>query len=174
MRAAAEVSTTRVRGTGRHTLTVLLLAALLVGCAAPTGPAGGPAPASSVAVTASSGQTPAVAVLVQRAFDAFNATAGGSVAAQQSEIGKLVSTGQAQVQARCPKATSTISFEPVYARLAPAPNWRPGSGTLPGRIFAIPTLIRIYTGNRITGTDLTDLHLSVDGGQISFPALCLR
>lgn len=106
-------------------------------------------------------------------IEAFNTTAGGPVAAQQAELDQLVSSGQAAVQSRCPPAKNTITFEPVYARLAPAPGWRPSSGTLPGTVYSLPTLIRVYTGDRITSTDLTDLHLSVEGGKGWLPALCL-
>ena len=73
----------------------------------------------------------------------------------------------------CPAANNTISFEPVYARLAAAPDWKPTGGTLPGTVYALPTLIRVYTGDRITSTDLTDLHVSIDGGRAWLPALCL-
>ena len=37
-------------------------------------------------------------------------------------------------------------------------------GSLTGTVYALPTLIRIYTGDRITGTDLTTLHLGVQAG----------
>ncbi|MET3804497.1 hypothetical protein ABIB25_001492 [Nakamurella sp. UYEF19] len=112
-------------------------------------------------------------VAAQLVIDAFNRTAGGSVAAQQAVLGRLVSSGQQAVQRRCPTATSTISFDPVYSRLAVAPGWKPTSGTLPGTVYALPTLIRIYRGDRIVGTDLTDLHLTIDSGVAGLPALCL-
>jgi len=40
-------------------------------------------------------------------------------------------------------------------------------------VYALPTLIRIYTGDRITGTDLTPLHLGVTGGDAYLHSLCL-
>ncbi len=110
---------------------------------------------------------------VQQTIEQFNATAGGPVAAQEAALATLVSGGQSSVQSRCPAASSTISFEPVYARLAPSPGWTPTSGTLPGTVYSLPTLIRVYTGDRITGTDLTDLHVSVQDGRGWLPALCL-
>ncbi len=122
---------------------------------------------------AASGPAVAVAESVQRTIDVFNATAGGPVAAQQAVLGRLVSPGQRSVQNSCPAATTTISFEPIYPRLAPSPDWRPTGGSLPGDVYALPTLIRIYVGSRITGTDLTDLHVAVDAGQLRLPALCL-
>jgi len=112
--------------------------------------------------------------LVHQAIDSFNAGAGGPVTAQQSVLRQVVSSGQLGVQNRCPTPAVTIELEPVYARLTAAPDWRPASGTLPGVVYALPTLIRVYTGDRITGTDLTDLHLAIDGGRITFSALCLQ
>jgi hypothetical protein len=137
----------------------LPLAALLVlaGCANPTTPAVQDDSAGTVAHT----------------IEEFNDTAAGSVTAQKARLAELVSPGQAAVQSRCPTATSTISFQPVYARLTPTPDWKPTSGTLPGTVYALPTLIRVYTGDRITGTDLTDLHVSIEGGRAWLPALCL-
>lgn len=111
--------------------------------------------------------------MIRQAINSFDAAAGGPVGAQQTVLLSLVSPGQTTVQRHCPVATSTITFDPVYARLAPAPTWRPGSGTLPGTVYALPTLIRIYTGNRITGTDLTDLHVAIADGRARLPALCL-
>ncbi len=113
-----------------------------------------------------------VEAMVRRTIDAFNATAGGPVSAQRSELLALLSPGQRSVQRACPVATTTIRFEPVYAWLAVATGWRPAGGTLPGKIYTLPTLIRIYTGDRITGTDLTDLHLAVQGTSAQLPALC--
>jgi hypothetical protein len=149
MRVAAEVRSWPVGALG-----VLLLVS---GCA------GLPTPAS---------QDDAMTAVVTT-IDAFNTTAGGPVAGQQAALDQLVSSGQSAVQSRCPPAKNTITFEPVYARLAPAPDWKPSSGTLPGAVYSLPTLIRVYTGDRITSTDLTDLHLSVEGGKGWLPALCL-
>jgi hypothetical protein len=136
---------------------VLALLVLAAACARPSAPAG---------------QDDAVTV-VQQTIEQFNATAGGPTSAQQAQLATLVSVGQSSVQSRCPSASSTISFEPVYARLAPAPGWKPTSGTLPGAVYSLPTLIRVYTGDRITSTDLTDLHVAIQDGKGWLPALCL-
>ena len=120
-----------------------------------------------------SGPSPQVLAVVQGAITAFDATAGGPIGAQQSAIAGLLADGQQNAQRKCPAATGTIDFEPVYARLAPAPDWQSATGPLAGTIYALPTLIRIYTGDRITGTDLTDLHLAVDNGRVRLPALCV-
>ncbi len=109
---------------------------------------------------------------VQRAVDSFNAAAGGPVSGQQAALSALLDDGQRSVQRRCAAATTTLEFEPVYARLAPAPGWAPRDGTLSGTVYALPTLIRIYTGDRVTGTDLTDLHVAVRDGRAWLPALC--
>ena len=142
-----------------RTRRAVAVAALLVlaGCANPVNPAVQDDPT----------------ITVQHTIEEFNATAAGPVTAQKAKLAELVSPGQAAVQSRCPAATSTISFEPVYARLAPAPDWKPTSGTLPGTVFALPTLIRVFTGDRITSTDLTDLHVSIERGRAWLPALCL-
>lgn len=110
---------------------------------------------------------------MQRAVDAFNEAAGGPVPRQQAALAMLLDTGQRSVQRKCAEATTTLRLEPVYSRLAPAPGWKPTSGALSGTVYALPTLIRIYSGNRITGTDLTDLHLAVQDGRAKLPALCL-
>ncbi len=148
-RAAADVRSRRA-----GTVALLLL---LGGCATPTSPA---APDSATTT-------------VQHTIEELNATAAGPVAVQKAALARLVSPGQAGVQGACPAATSTIRFEPVYARLTPAPDWKPTSGTLPGTVYELPTLIRVYTGDRITSTDLTDLHVSIDAGRGWLPALCL-
>ncbi len=133
---------------------------------APAGsPAGSTAPAP-VPATVSRG--------VRAAIDQFNSTAGGSPSAQQQQLRALLAPGQAGAQQKCGRATTTIELEPVYPALAPSPTWRPSSGTFSGAVYSLPTLIRIYTGPRITGIDLTDLHLSVDGREVRFPALCVN
>jgi len=146
-------------------VTVAVLAGVVAGCGA-----GGSTLADRTATNATAAQAHAV----QTAIDHFNATAGGPVAAQQSVLLGLISAGQSSAQSRCPAVTVTISMQPVYARLAPSPGWRPATGSLPGTVYAVPTLLRIYTGDRITGTDLTDLHLAIADGRVTFPAICLR
>jgi len=168
-------------------LVVLSLSAFLIaGCswttpaparsAAPTTLPAPPATAKTMTTATIATTSPGDAALgaVQRAIADFNATAGGPVSVQQAALHSLVSSGQQAAQQACPIATSTISLEPVYSRLEPAPSWRPSSGTLPGVVYAIPTLIRIHSGDRITGTDLTDLHLAIDENQVRFPSLCLN
>ena len=134
--------------------------------------AGAPSPTGAPAVEP--GRVPSdVQTVVHRAIDRFNATAGGPIAAQQAELAGAVAPAQRSAQLSCPAPTGTIALDPVYDRLAAAPRWKPSSGVLPGTLYALPTLIRIYTGNRLTATDLTELHLSVTAGRVEFAALCV-
>ena len=176
----------RLRRPIRELVVLSLSAFLVAGCSwttpaparstAPTALPAPPATAKTMTTATIATTSPGDAALgaVQRAIADFNATAGGPVSVQQAALHSLVSSGQQAAQQACPIATSTISLEPVYSRLEPAPSWRPSSGTLPGVVYAIPTLIRIHSGDRITGTDLTDLHLAIDENQVRFPSLCLN
>ena len=128
---------------------------------------------SATAPSSTPGPAGGIPARVHLAVDAFNAAAGGSASGQQSALVALLDDGQRAVQGRCPASRTTVFLDPVYGGLTPAPGWRPAGGTLSGTVYALPTLIRIYTGNRITRTDLTDLHVAIDGGRVRFPALCL-
>ena len=99
--------------------------------------------------------------------------AAGSVAAQQRVLATLVAPGQRAAQDSCPVATSTLTLEPVYADLAPAPDWRPGSGEFVGTVYSLPTLIRIHRDGRIVGTDLAELHAALADGGVGLTVLCV-
>ena len=73
----------------------------------------------------------------------------------------------------CPSAPTTLRFEPVYAGLRPTPAWSSPHGVPAGTVYALPVLIRIYTGDRITGTDLATLRLGVRGHEASITPLCV-
>ncbi len=92
---------------------------------------------------------------VRAMIDAINATAGGPVADQQRRLVDSVDPDDRADVDRCPAATTTVRFEPVYAGL------RGTGGSADATSYALPTLIRIYTGSRMTGTDLTTLQLVV-------------
>ncbi len=92
---------------------------------------------------------------VRATIDAINATAGGPVADQQRRLVDSVDPDDRADVGRCPPATTTVRFEPVYAGL------RGTGGSADSTSYALPTLIRIYTGSRMTGTDLTTLQLVV-------------
>ncbi len=110
---------------------------------------------------------------IRTTLDRINAAAGGPAAGQQKVLADVVDPGSAAVLRRCPPTTSTLRFEPVYDGLRPAPDWRPTSGTLTGAVYALPALIRIYAGDRVTGTDLTTLHFGVRDGEAWLTALCV-
>jgi hypothetical protein len=152
---------------------VAMTLAALAGCTS-SGGSGPSDPSTPPSARAALDQSTGALHLVEDAVGSFNASAGGPVAGQQAALDRLVSAGQRAVQDKCPVARTTISLEPVYSRFSPSPDWRPPSGTFPGVVYALPTLIRIYTGDRITGTDLTDLHVSIEVGRVSFPALCVH
>jgi hypothetical protein len=110
---------------------------------------------------------------ITRTIERFNAAAAGPVVSQQTVLADLVDPALIGALDRCPPATATLRFEPIYPALRPAPGWVPRQGALGGTIYALPTLIRIYTGDRITGTDLTTLHLGVHDGEAYLTSLCL-
>ncbi len=147
------------------------------------------------APTRSSSQIPeADLAAIRRAIDAINATAGGPVDAQRRELDRLAAPGQRAQQKACPSAHSTLAFQPAYDDLRPAPPDTEDTGASPGSAvttdgspsapvtggvdadgtaYLLPSFITIYTGERITGTDLTTLHLWVGGGRARTGALCV-
>ena len=106
-------------------------------------------------------------------IDTINATAGGSVAGQQAVLAAVVDPALSDAFRRCSPATTTLRFEPVYTGLRATPDWTAADGTPTGTLYALPVLIRSYTGDRITGTDLTTLHLGVHDGAAFITPLCV-
>ncbi len=141
-----------------------IAAAVSAGCTAAV-----PAPITAVA--------PAVPVAdldaIRTTIDRLNGSAAGTVDEQQKVLASLVDPGSAAALGKCPTATSTLRFEPVYPALRTAPEWKPTEGTLAGTVYAVPSLIRIYTGDRVTGTDLTTLHVGVRDGEALLTAVCV-
>ena len=134
---------------------VAVLAAVLATIGAAAGIVGGRADAVPGAPPSETSTVPAAdADAVHAAIDAINATAGGPVADQQQRLAQLTDPDRS-AGLRCPVATTTVRFEPVYPGLR-ITGRQPGSTG-----YALPTLIRIYTGDRMTGTDLTALELVV-------------
>lgn len=130
-----------------------------------------PAPASPT--TASSPTTATGPESLVRAAVAKLNAAAESVAGQQRVLTTLVAPGQRAAQRSCPAATSTLTLEPVYAELAPTPDWRPGTGVLAGTVYSLPTLIRIHRDGRIVGTDLAELHTAVAENRVGLTVLCI-
>jgi len=110
---------------------------------------------------------------IQQSMNRLNAAAAGAVSDQQQVLHALVDPGLSAALDQCPPATTTLRFEPVYAGLRPSPGWTPSGGELSGTVYALPSLIRIYTGDRITGTDLTTLHFGVNSGEAFLTPLCI-
>ena len=137
---------------------------------------------------------------IRSAIGKINATAGGSVAAQRAELDSLAAPQQLAQQRACPAAHATLAFQPAYQDLrtaspddiaitaptgttngassgeisgAPSRTVTDGADTPIGTAYLLPAFITIYTGNRITGTDLTTLHLWVIGGSARTGALCV-
>ena len=106
-------------------------------------------------------------------IDRLNAAAGGSIADQQAALTAAVEPDLAKALADCPAVTATLHFEPVYPGLRPSPEWSPKQGALTGTVYALPTLITIFTGDRATATDLTTLHLGVAQGEAFLTPLCV-
>ena len=91
---------------------------------------------------------------------------GGAKPGEQREVLDRLAAGQyASEQSRCAPATTTVSLEPAWSRLR----------TLPGQPvrYALPTLLRVHEGGRITGTDLTVLVMQVVDGNGRTSALCV-
>ena len=133
---------------------------LVAACSHPTPPVTEPTP--SAAETA-----------IRGTIAALNAGVEQSVADQQTTLGRLIDAGQRVTQAKCPAATSTLEFLPVWSSLAVTPDWHPPAGTMSGTIYSLPTLIRIHRQDRIAGTDLTDLHVAVTSDGATLPSLCV-
>lgn len=100
---------------------------------------------------------------IQTAIADINQTAGGPVAAQRAVLERLVATDQAADQRACPTATTTLAFDPAYRGLQEAADGE----------YLLPTYITIYTGDRITGSDLATLHLWLVDGAARTSALCV-
>jgi len=131
---------------------LLMLAACTAGTAShPTAPTGAGV-ADSAALAA-----------IQATIDAINATAGGPVGAQRAVLQSLAAPDQEADQRACPAANTTLAFDPAFRGLRQA-----GDGE-----YLLPIYITIYTGDRISGSDLATLHLRLMGGAARTSALCV-
>lgn len=149
---------------------------LLGGCAAggqqPLAMATAAVPTSAVLSAASftAASAPAIPTAtvsaIQAAIDAVNATAGGTPAGQRAVLQQLVDPARAQDQQRCAAAKTTVRFEPAWEDLRADPNGA-------AQTYVLPTLIRIYTADRVTGTDVTSLVIRVSGRRAQLSPLCV-
>lgn len=141
----------------RRVVALLTLTALAVGCSSPE-PSADPAPA-----TATASVTDADRVAIDATVAAVNALAGGTPAAQRAVLESVVDPARLAQQRSCSPAATTIRFEPAW------PDLRRTDG---GR-YVLPTLIRIYDGTRITGTDVGALTIDITAGRAHLPPLCV-
>jgi hypothetical protein len=111
---------------------------------------------------------------IHATIDRLNEAAGGTVAEQQAAFAAAVEPSSTPALNACPRATTTVRFLPVYSALRPTPDRHPADGTLNGTVYALPTLVRIYTGDRVTATDLTTLHFGVAAGEAFLTPLCIN
>lgn len=131
----------------------------LAGCTRPAPrPAPGPAPVNLVADT--------IVDAARATIDRINAAAGGAVADQRAILDRIVAPGEADAQQRCPEARTTLAFDPAYRDLRPAPGGARDE-------YLLPTYITIYTGGRITGSDVANIRLWIDDGTARTAALCV-
>lgn len=158
----------------------------------------GPAPATASARAPAGGATsPTEIEAIRTTLDALNATAGGPVADQQAQLIAHVEPDRRDEVRRCPPATTTVRLEPVDQglRALPEPSTDPaavgsdatdatdvpdtGIAPDPGSTtFALPALIRIFSGDRLVGTDLTTLRMVVrdtsGGGEAYLTPFCVN
>lgn len=100
---------------------------------------------------------------IRSTIDALNAGAGDGPAAQQQVLTELADPGRRSELDDCRPATRTVWFEPVYRglRIADEPMVAGADPDPDGVTYALPTLIRVATGDRRTATDLTTLLITV-------------
>lgn len=132
---------------------LLLVGLLLTGC---TDPASSPDPGGASVPEADR-------AAIDSTVAAVNATAGSTPADQRTVLEAMVDPARLEQQRSCTPAVTTIRFEPAWPDLR-----RTGDGR-----YVLPTLIRIYNGTRITGTDVGALDIVISAGQARLPPLCV-
>jgi len=106
-------------------------------------------------------------------FSDLNASAGGRISDQQADFVDRMATGSADAQRECRPATVTVRFRPVWQELRADPEFVPPNPGATGTAYRIPALVEIFSGSRRVGTDLTSVHIRVDGDVASTFPLCL-
>ena len=114
---------------------------------------------------------PADVDAIRATIDAVNATAGGPVADQQAQLFAHVDPARRDEAQRCPTATTTVRLAPVVQGLRELAGPPVASAAADSAVsmapdpratvYGLPTLIRIFSGDRLIGTDLTTLRLIV-------------
>ena len=163
-------------GPSRIIVVALLIAVTLVAAACTSGTAEPESGRAGPLAAQTRGAVEAVPesdeLAIRSTIDRLN-NAAGAVPDQQALLTAVVDPGLAGSLEQCAPATTTLRFQPIYQALRPSPDWSPVGGTPSGTVYALPSLIRIYTGDRITGTDLTTLHLGVTAGEVFLTPLCV-
>ena len=149
---------------------VLLVAAAVVligtgdggggGTSAPSSP---PVASPSPAVSAGARPDPIALAAARRVIDEVNTEAGASPARQRSVLERVVDPTQLANQRGCAAASTTVRLLPAWSDVRVATD---------GHLI-VPSLIRIFTGGRITGTDVAIIDVTISAGQAALPALCV-
>lgn len=123
------------------------------------------APSSTAASATSGGGAPDPAALAaaRRVFDEVNAEAGASPARQRSVLQRVVDPAQQAQQRDCAAAVTTVRLIPAWSEVRRAAD---------GHLI-VPSLVRIFTGTRITATDVAIIDVTISAGQAGLPALCV-
>lgn len=106
---------------------------------------------------------------IRSAVQELNSTSAGPVAAQQAVLRELVDPAELSTLDGCPPTTSTLRFEPVYPGLRPIDD----AGDPASTRYALPARIRVFTGDRITATDLTTMQLEVRQNAAFVTPICV-
>ena len=106
---------------------------------------------------------PAALAAARQVFDQVNAEAGGSPARQRSVLERVVDPAQEANQRGCAAAVTTVRLVPAWSAVRVASD---------GHLI-VPSLVRVFTGTRITGTDVSIIDVTITAGQAGLPALCV-
>jgi hypothetical protein len=141
------------RRSGSRGPSLLAGALLLAGCAVGGTPVTATPPVSTTDLAA-----------LRASVDEINRAAGDPTT-QRRVLEQLVLPAKAAEQRHCPPTANTVTLEPAW------PSVSPRAGT-PGA-YLLPTLLRVHTDGRITGTDLTALVFTVQSGRARTSTLCV-
>lgn len=110
-----------------------------------------------------SGADPAAVAAAETIIGQLNAEAGGSPAQQRAVLQQLVDPARRANQDSCAAATTTVRLVPSWSAVRTAAD---------GHLI-LPALIRIFTGARISGTDVAIIDVVVSAGHAYLPPLCI-
>lgn len=146
---------------------VVVAAVLLLGTGDDgTSTDGGPSTGATEPGPATSGvlrPDPAALAAARQVFDQVNAEAGASPARQRSVLERVVDPAQEANQRGCAAAVTTVRLVPAWSAVRVAAD---------GHLI-VPSLVRVFTGTRITATDVAIIDVTITAGQAGLPALCV-